>query len=44
MKKPLLNSVNLKIKRAMRKGHAIFLVFHFKDLKSVSIDSAASFG
>ena len=30
------------MKKAIRKGHATFLVFHFWDLKLVPIDSALS--
>ena len=33
-----------KSKRAIRKGHTSFLVFHFWDLKLVPIDSALNVG
>ena len=35
-----LGSMGLKMKRAIRKKHTSFLLFHFWDLESVSIDSA----
>ena len=38
--KPLFNYVGLKMKRSIRKRRTSFLLFHFWDLKLVSINSA----